>query len=56
MRPLSAGAVRAARGRRALPNAMIVVQPAVWGYSLREREFATDKAADVVSLVAAGRS
>jgi hypothetical protein len=43
--------------RRALPDAMIVVQPAVvWGYSRRKREFATDKAADVVSLLMAGRS
>lgn len=41
----------------ALPDAMIVVQPAVvWGYSRREREFATDKTADVVSLLMAGRS
>jgi hypothetical protein len=57
MRPLSAGTVRAARGGRALPDAMIVIQLAVvWGYSHREREFATDKTADVVSLVAAGRS
>jgi len=33
---------------------MIVVQLAVvWGYSRREREFATDKTADVVSLLMA---
>ena len=57
MRPLSAATIRAARGRRALPDAMIVVQLAVvWGYSRREREFATDKTADVVSLLMAGRS
>jgi len=36
---------------------MIVVQLAVvWGYSRGKREFATDKAADVISLVTAGRS
>ena len=57
MRPFSAATTRAARGRRALPDAMIVVQLAVvWGYSRRKREFATDKAADVISLVTAGRS
>ena len=57
MRPLSAATIRAARGRRALPDAMIVVQLAVVrGCSRREREFATDKAADVVSLLMAGRS
>src|SRR5262249_61483184 len=45
------------RGRRVLPDAMMVVRLAVVrGYSRREREIATDKATDVVSLMAAGRS
>jgi hypothetical protein len=57
MRPLSAAAIRRAAAAVALPDAMIVVPLAVVReYSRRKREFATDKAADVVSLVTAGRS
>jgi hypothetical protein len=57
MQPLSAAAIRRAAAAVALPDAMIVVPLAVVReYSRREREFATDKAADVVSLVTAGRS
>jgi hypothetical protein len=57
MQPLSAAAIRRAAAAVALPDAMIVVPLAVVReYSRRKREFATDKAADVVSLVTAGRS
>jgi hypothetical protein len=57
MQPLSAAAIRRAAASVAFPDAMIVVPLAVVReYSRREREFATDKAADVVSLVTAGRS
>jgi len=57
MQPLSTAAIRRAAAAVALPDAMIVVPLAVVReYSRRKREFATDKAADVVSLVTAGRS
>ena len=57
MQPLSAAAIRRAAAAVALPDAMIVVPLAVVReYSRRKREFATDKAADVVSLVTVGRS
>jgi hypothetical protein len=57
MQPLSAAAIRRAAAAVGFPDAMIVVPLAVVReYSRREREFATDKAADVVSLVTAGRS
>ena len=57
MQPLSAAAIRRAAAAVTLPDAMIVVPLAVVReYSRRKREFATDKAADVVSLVTAGRS